>query len=176
MLLDEPGESEALVDLLIGGQGEDHVSRGLDALTPERGEGNRARSHLAFHVERAAAPDLAVDEIARPGIARPLLGIGTHRVGVGEKGQRRTVAALQSSDEVEPIGRAADELAGNVARREIVAQQLRRTRLVAGRIDRVQPQQALQEHGRLVAEGQPSACDFAVSSLRTSQSSWYSTR
>ena len=93
MLADEPREAVVLVHLLVGRQREDEVAGGPEALAPERGERDRARRDLALHVERAPPPDLAVDEVARPRIARPLLGVGAHRVGVGEQRERRPVAA-----------------------------------------------------------------------------------
>ena len=85
MLADEPREAVVLVHLLVGGQREDEVAGGAESLAPERRERDGARRDLALHVERAAPPDLAVDEIARPRVARPLLGVGAHRVGVGEQ-------------------------------------------------------------------------------------------
>ena len=176
VLLHEPREAVVLVDLLVGRQREDEIAGRAEALAPERRERDRACRNLVLHVEGAAAPDLAVDEVARPGIARPLLGIGAHRVGVGEERQRRAVAARQPGDEVEPVGGAADELAGNPALLEVVAQELRGDRLVARRVDGVEPEQLLEERRHLLAERHASAWDFAVSSFRTSHSSWYSTR
>ena len=58
---------------------------GDEALARERCEGDGAGRDLILHVERTAAPHLAVDEVARPGIAIPLGGIGEHRVGVREE-------------------------------------------------------------------------------------------
>ena len=57
---------------------------------------------------------------------------------------------------------------------EVVPQELRRLRLVAGRIDRVEPDQALEELDDLVAKGQPSSSFArAVSRSRAVQSSGY---
>ena len=153
MLLHEPREAVVLVHLLVGGQRQDQVAGGAESLPPERRERDGARRHLALHVERAAPPDLAVDEIARPGVARPLLGIGAHGVGVREQRERGAVAARQPRDEIEPVGRPADELARDPALLEVVAQQLRGDRLVARWVDGVRPQQRLQERRHLLAEG-----------------------
>ena len=103
-------------------------------------------------------------------------GVRAHGVGVGEQRERRPVAARQPRDEIEPVGRAADELARDAVPLEVVAQQLGRDRLVPRRVDGVHAEQLLQERRHLLAEGHDSAWDFAVSSLRTSHSSGYSTR
>ena len=171
VLLHEPREAVVVVDLLVGRQREDEIAGRTEALAPERCECDRAGRDLILHVESAAAPDLAVDEVARPGISGPLLGIGPHRIGVGEERQRRAVAAREPGNEVEPVGGAADELAGNPAPLQVVAQQLGGDRLVAGRVDGVEPEQLLEERRHLLAERHASAWDFAVSSLRTSHSS-----
>ena len=108
MFANEPLETEAVTDLLVRGGGEDEVAGGPKALATERREGDRARSHLALHVERAATPHLAVDEIARPGIALPLVRVGEHGVRVAEERERRAVTAtLEPRDEVRALRRPA---------------------------------------------------------------------
>ena len=57
------------------------------------------------------------------------------------KPERRPVAARQPRDEVRPLRHAREELGLDAVRREVVAEQLGRARLVAGRVDRVQPDQ-----------------------------------
>src|SRR5581483_4226889 len=64
MLAAEPREAEVVADLLVGGRSEDQVAGRLEALTRERGDRDRARRDLALHVERAAAPDLVVADLA----------------------------------------------------------------------------------------------------------------
>ena len=44
----EPGEPEAVPDLLVGGRREDQVAGRLEALADERGEGNCVRSDVAL--------------------------------------------------------------------------------------------------------------------------------
>ena len=60
------------------------------ALAAER----RGRGHLggdlALHVLRAAAANLAVDDVARPGVEAPLGGVGRDRVDVAEQAERRS--------------------------------------------------------------------------------------
>ena len=85
MRLDEPAEPVARAHLLVGDDDEHEIARGHEALARERGERDRARRDLVLHVERAATPDLAVDEVARPGSRSHSRGIGEHRVRVGEE-------------------------------------------------------------------------------------------
>ena len=78
--------------------------RGLEPLARERRDRDRVRRHLALHVERAAAPDLAVAQLARPRVDAPLGRVGEHRVGVREEQQPRPVAAPgDARDEVRPL-------------------------------------------------------------------------
>ena len=153
MLLAEPGEPEVDADLLVGGRDEDQVAAGLESLPGERGHRHRARRDLALHVERAAAPDLAVAKLARPGVDLPLGGIGENRVRVREERQPRPVAAPGNPrDEVRPLRHLRVELAGDAVLLEVVAQELGRTGLVPGRVDRVEADQLLEELADLVAE------------------------
>ena len=87
MRLDEPAQSEPGADLLVGDDQQDEIARRNESLARERGERDGARRDLVLHVERAASPDLTVDQIARPGIAIPLGRIGEHRVRVGQEGE-----------------------------------------------------------------------------------------
>ena len=74
-------------------------------------------------------------------------------VSVCERKQRLGPSPpAQPRDEVRALGRARVELDLDAVRREVLAQQLRGERLVAGRVDGVQPQQPLQQVDRLVAE------------------------
>jgi hypothetical protein len=51
-------------DFLVGSGGEDEVAGGLEALACERRHRDCARGHLAFHVECAPSPHLAVTQLA----------------------------------------------------------------------------------------------------------------
>ena len=114
---------------------------------------------LALHVERAAAPD------ARRRAARPTTGRPATRPASAS-----TVSVCESSSRLGPSPRPgiratrfarsgvrAYELALDAVPGEVVAQQLGRLRLVPGRIDRVEPDQLLQELRDLVAEVHASA-------------------
>ena len=70
------------------------------------------------------------------------------------KQEPRPVAASRDArDEARPLGHARVELALDAERLQVVAQQLGRDRLVAGRIDGVQADQLLEELDDLVAQG-----------------------
>ena len=130
----------------------------LDALARERRERDGRGGDVALHVERAATPDLAVDEVARPRVALPLVrdrrgpcryGRSASSDGPSPPGQPR--------DEVRPLRRPlATSSHAMPLRGEVVAQQLGGARLVARRVDRVEPEELLQElrhlrRGRLTA-------------------------
>ena len=55
------------------------------ALARERRAGHRLGGHLGLHVERAAAPQEAVGDLARPRVVLPLVGVGEHGVDVAEE-------------------------------------------------------------------------------------------
>ena len=173
VLAREPRHAEVEPDLLVRREGEQHVARGTHALADERGERDGRRRDMALHVERAASPDLAVDEVARPRIARPLVGIREHRVRVRHQQDAR------------PVRRRAGARRGSPARASSRrARSRRRSRaryrcssvggagLVPRRVDGVETQERPEELRHLVPERHTdSAFDRAVSSLRTSHSS-----
>jgi len=152
MLLAKPGEPEVLTDLLVSRGDKDHVSGRDEAVPREGGDRDRARGHLALHIEGAAAPDLPVPQLTRPGVDRPLLRVGPHRVGMRDQGERRPAAAGQARDDVRPLGHPREELVLDSRALEIGAQELGGNRLVAGRVDSVGAQELLQELGGLVAD------------------------
>ena len=120
------------------------AARGPPAAAGQRRGGDGLGGHLGLHVERAAAPQEAVGDVARPRVVRPLGGVGEHRVDVAEVGTasgRRRVAA-QLGDEVRPLGVGAEQLdleagvaRGSAARYSIAGA------LVARRVDGVEADQ-----------------------------------
>ncbi len=151
--LAEPGEAEAVADLLVGGGGEDQVAGRLEALAGERGDRDRVRGHLPLHVERAAPPDLAVAHLAGERRHRPLGGVGEDDVGVAEQQQRRAVAATRNpGDEAGALGHARVEVAANAVCLEVFAQELGRRRLVAGRVGRVDADEPAEQIGDFVPQ------------------------
>ena len=156
VLAAEPGEPEVRVgaDLLVGRGREDQVAARTEPLAGERRNRDRTRRHLAFHVERAAAPDVTVAELARPWVHGPLGRVGEHRVRVRQEEEPRPAAASgDARDEARPLRHARVELALDPERLQVVAQQLGGDRLVAGRIDGVEADQLLEELHDLVAQG-----------------------
>ena len=155
MLAAEPEQPVvgALPELLVGGGGEDQVACRTKALARERCDRDCAGRDLVLHVERPAAPDVPVTQLARPRVDRPLRRVGEHRVGVREQQQPRPVAAPRNPrDEVRPLGHARVQLALDPERLEVVAQQLGRLGLVPRRVDRVQPDELPKEVDDLVAQ------------------------
>src|SRR5207244_4085478 len=65
VLATEPGKAEVVAYLLVGGRGENEVAARPELVARERGDRHRAGRHLPLHVERAAAPDLPVTQLAR---------------------------------------------------------------------------------------------------------------
>src|SRR5262245_8349082 len=92
MLATEPGSTQLATGLLIRRQDQQQVA-GLRAPpgSTELQTRRELSGHLPLHVEGASPPDPAVDEIATPGIAAPLLGVSLDRVEVAEQGDRRAV-------------------------------------------------------------------------------------
>jgi hypothetical protein len=83
----------------------------------------------------------------------PVGRVGDDGVGMGEQQQARAAAVPgQARDKVRALRSLRVELAPYAVVAEIVAQQLGRLRLVPGRVDRVEPDQLLEELGDLVAE------------------------
>ena len=131
---DRPGQAVVLADLLVGTRGEENVAGRLEALARERRESDRARRHLALHVERSATPHVAVEHLAAPRIDAPFAGIRDDRVGVGRSRRvgpsSRPAAARPGWRGLEPWRSAALDAGGL----EVVAQELGGLRLVPGRL------------------------------------------
>jgi hypothetical protein len=165
MLVAEPREPEVLTHLLVGGGGEDDVPFRLEPLAGERGDRDGIGRHLALHVERTATPHVAVANLAGPRIDRPLGRICQNSVRVGQEQEPRRVriATGDPRHEVGTIGDAREQRALDAERLEVPPQELRRDRLVAGRVDRVEAEQAREEPDHLVPDRRHSRRIAAVS-------------
>ena len=88
--------------LLVGDREVDERAARREARAGEVAERDRHRRGEVEHVDRAAAPDLAVDDLAAERIAPPAVGVHRHDVGVAHQQQRRRgrIAALDARDEV----------------------------------------------------------------------------
>ncbi len=123
---------------------------GRQPFARERDAGGDLGRRLRLHVERAAAPQLAVDHVAAPRVVLPLARVREHRVDVGEQAQRRAVGlAAQAGDEIRALLEPPDErhLEAGVAQRR--GELLLRRTLVARRVDGVVPDEPREQRGRL---------------------------
>ena len=84
--------------LLVGDGEVDQVAAGAEPTGGEVAKGDRHRRGEVEHVDRAAAPDLAVDQLATERIARPSALVDRHDIGVAHQAQARSgrVAALDA--------------------------------------------------------------------------------
>ena len=111
MIFAEPSDAVGAAGLLVNEADDQEVAVGrtpaaIRQLNPCRHLGCRLR----LHVERAATPKLAVDHFATPRVMSPLVGVGEHRVAVGEQAERWPVGgAAQPRYEVRALLGAADE-------------------------------------------------------------------
>ncbi len=155
VLLAQPAQALVLTlsHLLVGRGDEEQVAGRAEALTGKRSDRDRARSHLALHVQSAAAPHTAVPQLPRPGIHLPLGRVGEHGVGVREQQQPWPVSGPRKPrDEVRARGVASVELALDAVLLEVRAQQLGGGGLVPGRIDGVDANELLEQSDGLGAE------------------------
>jgi hypothetical protein len=95
---------------------------------------------------------------ARPWVLLPVDGVGQHRVDVREVAEHRASrVAAQPRDEVRPLGRLVGgvQLAFEPGILEVGLQPLLARALVAGRVDRVELDEAGEDVGRLGLEIHP---------------------
>ena len=88
-LLDEPARAVLAAGLLVGDRREDDVAPQLRARAAQREHHRQLHGDHVLHVDRAAAPDHAVDEIAAERVARPGLRVDGDDVDVAEQDERR---------------------------------------------------------------------------------------
>jgi len=124
----------------------DPLARGIDdgyghQPVISRGFCQRRRSHrfggdLRLHVDCAPSPQVAVGDIARPGVVAPLRGVGEHRIDVTEEAERGTVGrgARERRDQVRALLAGAQQLRLEPDLSQKRGQVLERRALVAGRI------------------------------------------
>ena len=89
VLLDQEARAEVAAGLLVGEHDEDEVARQRDVLAPRAQEGVDEHRDAALHVERAAAPDVAVLEPRLERRVRPVLSGRRDDVDVALEQQRR---------------------------------------------------------------------------------------
>jgi len=128
--------AEGAARLLVRAGEVDEGAARLPAATGQGLERDRLGGGDVEHVERAAAPHLAVHELAAEGIAGPVLGRDRHHVGVAHQaqGRRLRVAPLDARHQARPAGsghRLVD-LEIEAAAREVGAQEVAGADLLSG--------------------------------------------
>src|SRR5215208_6573385 len=116
VLVAEPLRAELRARLLVCRDHDEQLAARPPALLGERRGGHYLRGDLALHVERAAAPDAVVLELARPRVDRPVRGIGEHGVHVTAEAEDRAVTAA---------GQPCDQIGTPLDRREQLALEAR---------------------------------------------------
>ena len=101
VVVDQPVGTEASARLLVGEEGEHQVAgRAPSRPHPVADDGEDHRVHV-LHVDRAAAPDAAVGDLAGERVDLPLLGHGRHDVEVAVD-EERVVSSDPSPRSVRP--------------------------------------------------------------------------
>ena len=162
--------------LLVGGDRPPSARRAAGRQPEPRqrlAAGDLARD-LALHVERAAAPDVPVAQLALPRVDAPLDGLREHGVDVAEQAQGRSRRlAAQARDQVRPLlRRLRAARTRSPAAVEPPRQELLRGPLVPGRVDGVEADQLLQQLDRTLAEVQPSPVQTVFVSRYASSPTW----
>ncbi|CAB4341496.1 unannotated protein [freshwater metagenome] len=173
VVLAEPGDAVGSAGLLVNDANDQEVAVGrtptaVRQLNPCCHLGRRLR----LHVERATAPKFSIDHIAAPGVMRPLVRIGEHRVAVREQAERWAVGgSTQPRDEIRPLLSSADERYLEASRLEVGRKLLLQRALVAGRINRVVRDQAAQQARRVIGQlvHSPILNERRVNAVRTSR-------
>ena len=154
-VLAQPLGADRRARLLVARRDHQQLARGR----PPPGAAERARGcdlarDLSLHVQRASPPYVAIAQLARPRVDAPLRGIREHRVDVAQITEPRPVRrAAQPGNEVRPLVAHSQQLALEPGRLELATQELLGRSLVAGRVDSVEPDQPLEQCGRVVSKG-----------------------
>jgi hypothetical protein len=152
MLLDEEARAEVAAGLLVAQDDQHDVAGRRPPLPVESQDCVDEHGHAGFHVERAAAPDLAVLEPPLERRVRPALPRSRDDVDVTLEEERRAAGARQPRDEVRPrrILRVARRLDSRGLEPRLEIRDA--WSLVPRRVGRVEPDQVLEElddtHGR----------------------------
>ena len=91
VLVGDPARAVGAARLLVGDREVEQVALGPEAAPHERAEDDRHRRREVEHVDRAAAPHLAVDQLAAERVVPPAGGVDGHDVGVAHQAQRRRI-------------------------------------------------------------------------------------
>jgi hypothetical protein len=133
VMLDEMAGAEEASRLLVGHGQVDQGAARAPAAGGEPPRGHRHRRGEVQHVDGAAAPHDAVDQLGGEGIALPPGRVHGHHVGVAHEQQRGRlgIAALDAGDEAHAAGLGGVALAGEAGAREEVLQRVHAAVFVA---------------------------------------------
>ena len=150
----EPDGPVGAADLLVHDDDDEQVAvGGAPARAGQAQRGGDLRGRLRLHVDRPAAPEEPVGDVAGPGTVGPLVRVGEDGVDVREQAQHRAVLrAAQAGHEVGPRLRPPDERHLEAGVAQETAQELLDGPLVPGRVDRVEPDEPGEEVGRGLLE------------------------
>jgi len=125
--------------LLVGDGQVDQRPLRSETAARERLRRHRHGRREVQHVDRAAAPHLAVDELAAVGITAPAVGVGGDDVGVTHEHERRglRVGALDAGDEAGPSRQWLVALDVEPRSLEVGLENVDAARLVSGRVGAV---------------------------------------
>ena len=151
MLGAQPGGADLAAGLLVGDEQQlQRAAGGPPAGAGAGRAGDRLGCDLVLHVERAAAPQVAVGDLTGPGIVGPVGRIGEDRVDVAEQTEHRTVViAAQGRDQVRTVLVGREQPRLEPGSTQIPLEVLDRGPLVAGRVDRVELDQLRQQLDRI---------------------------
>ena len=119
--------------LLVGDREVDERAPRCEAGPSEVAERDRHRRSQVEHVDRAASPHVAVDDLARKRVALPTIRVDRHDIGMAHQQQRRRVrvAALDARDEVLAAGLRGKALELETGVAEVLREHVRAAALEA---------------------------------------------
>ena len=154
MVLDHPARSERATGLLVGDDEQCHVATRSHAAAGEREHHREIHRGLTLHVDRAAAPETAVGDLAAEGVVPPALRLGFDHIGVRREEQRPAGAATgDAADEVRAARRDLEDARFEPGRAQYTRHVFDRLCLVARRIHRAHADQSLEVTEGLVGPG-----------------------
>ena len=146
----EPLDAAQAARLLVRHRQEHDVASERLASALQQQEREQLGDPQTLHVERAAAPDLAVAQDAAEGVFVPVLALDGHDVGVVEQQQGRLApVAAQDSAQGDAIVARVEQRPGDALAFELAAEEGAGGTLVPGRVRGVDAQVLAEETDRL---------------------------
>src|SRR5437016_2102813 len=156
VVLHEPARANAAADLFVRRREEDYVAPERHAGALQREQAQELRDRLALHVQRAAAPEVAVLHGPAERVDFPVFGAREHDVPAVEQHEGPpTSVPLDTGVQVRFPGSGLEHLSVDPFTREYRLQPVRGLELVARRIRGVDRDVLRQQRCRLPADGTP---------------------